>query len=362
MIDLDQEMSEFFVRSVDRNTATGVPPPFEIQRSEQTVVQPRRILEEHAPRVFVIDALGSSPPIPNLTNVQPGNGRLAGGSTITIRGTGFIQGARVFFDDIEAIAVVFIDDTFLTCTVPAYTHGVPPSGGDTVDVKVVNITSASNAFQSILVNSFTYYVAPTVSSVSPNTGPGTGGTSVTITGTNFIFGGGYFAVFGGSYAATTHVDSSHLTCLTPAHATGAVTVGVVAPDADHQTGTLAAGFTYGTPSGTPGANANFICVPSQASMPHNGSILLQIKVILDSSGTVNTAYNGVVHPQILGITNNATATFPSGVTITNGLGSFTLQAFLVNLHASGDLYINMTESIFASTAMFNAYIARFFNP
>lgn len=362
MIDLDQEMSEFFVRSIDRNTATGVPPPFDIQRSEQVIVQPRRTIEEHAPRVVVTNALGSSPPIPNLTNVQPANGKLSGGFTVTIRGVGFIQGARVFFDNVEATSVVFIDETFLTCTVPAYTHGIPPSGGATIDVKIINITSASNAFQSILANSYTYYVAPTVTSVSPNTGPGTGGTAVTITGTNFIFAGGYFAVFGGSYAATTRVDSTHLTCSTPAHATGAVTVAAVAPDSEHQTGTLAAGFTYGTPSGTPGAQANFICVPSQAGMQHNGSVTLQVKVILDSAGTVDTAYNGVVHPQILGITNNATASFPSGVTITNGLGSFTVQVFLVNLHASGDLYINMTESIFSSNAMFNAYITRFFNP
>lgn len=362
MIDLDTEMAEFFVRSVDRNTATGIPQPLDIQRSEQTFVQPRKIVEERAPRVIVTDTLGSSPPIPNLTSVQPSNGKLAGGFTVTIRGTGFISGARVFFDNIEATGVVFIDDTFMTCTVPAYTHGVPPSGGATINVKVVNISSAANAFQSILTNGYTYYVAPTVSSVTPNTGPGSGGTAVTIAGTNFIFASGYFAVFGGSYTATTRTDSTHLTCNTPQHAVGAVTVAVVAPDAEHQTGTLAAGFTYGAPGGTPGAQANFISVPNQVSMQHNGSITLQIKVILDSSGTIDTSYNGVVHPQVMSISNNATAALPSTVSIVNGLGSLTLQATLINLHASGDLYINMTESIFINNAMFNGYIARFFNP
>ena len=73
-----------------------------------------------------------------------------------------------------------------------------PAGTGTVDVTVTTVggTSATSP-----ADQFTYVAAPTVTSISPTSGPTGGGTSVTITGTNL---GGASAVDFGSNAATHH--------------------------------------------------------------------------------------------------------------------------------------------------------------
>src|SRR5882672_4084153 len=83
--------------------------------------------------------------------------------------------------------------------------------------------------------------APTVGSVAPASGPTSGGTSVTITGTNFVTGA--TVSFGGTAATNVSVVSAtSITATTPAHAAGAVNVTVTNPGA--QSGTLTNGFTY----------------------------------------------------------------------------------------------------------------------
>jgi hypothetical protein len=87
---------------------------------------------------------------------------------------------------------------------------------------------------------------PTLTSVSPNSGPTAGGTSVTITGTNFVSGA---TVRFDSTAATnvTVVSSTSITASAPAHAAGPVSIVVTNPNA--QSATLTNGFTYTAPAG-----------------------------------------------------------------------------------------------------------------
>src|SRR5204862_117972 len=112
-----------------------------------------------------------------------------------------------------------------------------------VNVVVTNPDAQSGT----LTGGFTYLApAPTVSGVSPNSGPTGGGTAVTITGTGFASGA--TANFGGTAATNVVVVSStSITASTPAHAAGAVNV--VVTNAGGQSGTLVGGFTYG--SGAP---------------------------------------------------------------------------------------------------------------
>jgi hypothetical protein len=86
--------------------------------------------------------------------------------------------------------------------------------------------------------------APTVTSITPNTGPTNGGTAVTITGTGFLAGA---TVNLGGTAATgvTVVNSTSITATTPAHTAGAVSV--VVNNADSQSSTLASGYAYINP-------------------------------------------------------------------------------------------------------------------
>lgn len=92
----------------------------------------------------------------------------------------------------------------------------------------------------------TYTAAsPTVSSVSANSGPAAGGTNVTITGTGFV--ATPTVTFGGQAATNVvFVNSTTITCTTPAHAAGAVDVVVTNPDT--QTGTGPGAFTYVAPA------------------------------------------------------------------------------------------------------------------
>jgi hypothetical protein len=82
--------------------------------------------------------------------------------------------------------------------------------------------------------------APTVASIDPAEGSITGGTEVTIAGTNFQDGA--TVTIGGSAAATSAVSATSITATVPAGAEGAVDVVVSNPDA--QSATLAGGFTY----------------------------------------------------------------------------------------------------------------------
>lgn len=83
------------------------------------------------------------------------------------------------------------------------------------------------------------YIAPTLTSISPVTGPSTGGTVITLTGTNFIqprdgVGPSGFVVFrdttSGNYSyatGLTYINSTTMTCVAPAHpANGAATFDV----------------------------------------------------------------------------------------------------------------------------------------
>ena len=85
--------------------------------------------------------------------------------------------------------------------------------------------------------------APTVTSLNPATGAYTGATPVTITGTGFQIGatvGMPGALF--SCTSVVVVNSTSITCSTPAHAAGVVDVVVTNPDA--QLGTCSGCYTY----------------------------------------------------------------------------------------------------------------------
>jgi hypothetical protein len=90
-------------------------------------------------------------------------------------------------------------------------------------------------------------LTPAVSGISPASGSTSGGTHVTLTGTNFASGA--TVTFGGEAATSVVVVSAgQITATTPPHATGKVTV--ITTDRDGQKGTLATGFTFVAPPTT----------------------------------------------------------------------------------------------------------------
>lgn len=82
--------------------------------------------------------------------------------------------------------------------------------------------------------------APTIAGVSPSTGPAAGGTTVSITGTNFASGAS--VRFGASVGQILQLTTTSLSVRTPAGAGGPVSVSVTNPDGGTATRTSA--FTY----------------------------------------------------------------------------------------------------------------------
>ena len=132
----------------------------------------------------------------------------------------------------------------LTVTAPPNANIAPPGY---YMLFILNSNGVPSVASSILLSSSSI-PAPTVTSISPNSGTINGGTAVSIAGTGFLAGA---TVSLGGTAATgvTVVNSTSITATTPAHAAG--TVNVVVTNSDTQSGTLTLGFTYTAVSNPP---------------------------------------------------------------------------------------------------------------
>ncbi|HEY2306943.1 MAG TPA: IPT/TIG domain-containing protein, partial [Streptosporangiaceae bacterium] len=130
-------------------------------------------------------------------------------------GTGFTAAATVKFGGTPATPVTFVSSTVLKATSPAGTAG-------TVDVTV---TTAGGTSALSAADQFKYRAEPTVTGVSPASGPTAGGTVVTITGTGFTAAA--TVKLGGTPATVvTFVSSTILKATSPAGTAGTVDVTV----------------------------------------------------------------------------------------------------------------------------------------
>lgn len=123
---------------------------------------------------------------PAITDFDPKNGPPQGGTTITITGTNLGQqftdilsitiGSRLCI----AIAESYVTGTQVQCTVS--TSG--PSQND-----AIAITVSSSDGNKMGTSGVQYeFLTPSISSVSPSLGPRSGGTRITITGSNLNIG------------------------------------------------------------------------------------------------------------------------------------------------------------------------------
>ncbi|HEX6882807.1 MAG TPA: IPT/TIG domain-containing protein [Planctomycetota bacterium] len=179
---------------------------------------------------------------PTLTSVTASSGPSTGGNRVTLTGTGFLaDGAAVnivAFGGITASGVSIVNDRTIQCNVPAGTSGTA------VQVSVANVNGTA-----LLADGYRYHARPTLTAVTPSSGPGAGGTSVTLTGSGFQADapGTNAVTFGGVPAtAVSVVSDTALTCLTPPGPEG-TSVDVVVSNANG-TGTLFGGFAYATPA------------------------------------------------------------------------------------------------------------------
>ena len=166
-----------------------------------------------------------------INSISPSSGSTAGGTVVTVAGSNFSTGATASFGGSPASNVSIVSSTQLKATTPTHASGA-------VSVVVSNPDGAN----ATLANAFSYGLSPpTVSSLSPLSGPAAGGTTVTISGTNFQAG---VSVSFGGYAATsvTLGSSTTVVAVTPEHSFGSAAVSVT--NSDGQSAILSSGFTF----------------------------------------------------------------------------------------------------------------------
>ncbi len=167
---------------------------------------------------------------PTLASVGPALSPLGGGVALTLGGTNFRSGYRVTVGGADAAAVTAVSSTQITCTSPAHAAG---------GTEVVVIDEFGRATAPLAGHS--YVAPPVLDSVSPSLSPLAGGVSLTLAGSGFR-AGATVAVGGTAATGVSVGSSSSITCTSPAHAAGAVTV--VVSDEFGQSSSAVGGHAY----------------------------------------------------------------------------------------------------------------------
>jgi len=177
---------------------------------------------------------------PSITGITPSSGAGAGGSKVTVTGAGFSGATAVEFGTTPATHVkVAKGGRSLTAVVPPGTGSQfvavtsPADGADPPGMYQMDYPSGVATY----TNQFTY-LAPTISSVAPSSGPTTGGRKVTIKGTDLQ---GAAVTIGGTAAAGVTVNraGTSLRAEVPVGSAGPATVEVTTP-----AGSATAAYTY----------------------------------------------------------------------------------------------------------------------
>jgi IPT/TIG domain-containing protein/carbohydrate binding protein with CBM4/9 domain len=176
-------------------------------------------------------------PGPAVTTVTPATGPLAGGTSLVISGANFLPGAKVTLGGTAALNVVS-NGASITAVTPAHTAGQ-------VDVVITNPDGQSATAS----GAYAYQQpAPLLATISPATGSTNGGTTVTLSGMNFLAVPS--VTFGGVPATVISASPAAIGISTPAATqTGAVDVTIT--NSDGQNSTLTGGFNYVAPGPTP---------------------------------------------------------------------------------------------------------------
>ena len=167
--------------------------------------------------------------VPMITSISTPQGPTAGGTTVALTGSGFSGATAVNFGTSSA-AFAVVSDSQLTATAPA--------GSGTVNVNVTTLGGTSNSVM------YSYVAPPSITSLSPQQGPATGGNTVTITGTNLTFTS--TVNFGLNQASFAAFSDTQLTTTVPAGAAGLVPVTVTTVGGTSNSGT----YTYVYPPGS----------------------------------------------------------------------------------------------------------------
>ncbi|WP_165482041.1 IPT/TIG domain-containing protein [Legionella beliardensis] len=167
-------------------------------------------------------------PTPFILSINPDEGPMAGGQTVTLTGTNLTGTTSVTFDGVPGTSVTVLNDSTVTVVTPAGTAGA------------VNVTVTAPGGTYTIPLGYTYVNPPLINGISPGSGPAAGGQTVTISGANLT--GTTSVTFDGIPATgITVVNDSSVTVVTPANTTGPADVVVTAIGGST---TVPGGYTY----------------------------------------------------------------------------------------------------------------------
>ena len=249
---------------------------------------------------------------PTITELFPSTGPTAGGTAVSMTGSGFTGATSVTFGGVPASNLTVVSDNQLTMIAPAGSAG--PA--------TVTVTSPLGTASTTAANQYTYADTPVVSGISPSSGPNGGGNSVTITGSSLT---GVTAVsFGTAAASNVIVESdSAVVATAPAHADGTVDVTVTNP-AGTSAAVTADQFTYTAAVPT-------VTAVSPATGPSGGGTTVTITGTGFSDAT-GVSFGSVAATDVADVTaTEMTALAPAGsgvvdVTVTNPAGTSAVSA------------------------------------
>ena len=154
---------------------------------------------------------------PTIASFSPTSGPTTGGTTVTINGAGLTGASAVKFGTTTAAAVTVTSSTVLTAKTKAHVAATV----------TISVTTGGGTGTSAADYRFVAPV-PTIASFSPTSGPTTGGTAVTISGSELT--GASAVKFGTTTAASFSVTSpTVVTATAKAHAAATVKLSVTTP-------------------------------------------------------------------------------------------------------------------------------------
>lgn len=152
-----------------------------------------------------------------LESLQPPLGRLTGGTSVLISGLNFphVLDLSCRFGQVFAPAL-WISSTTVECFSPSH------SVAESVDVAV----GIGNAWFSINNLSFWYYAPIKVDKLSPHNGPTSGGTTISVLGSGFVYSPYLRCSFGWIDTPATLIHSHEIKCISPPQKVGTVSLAI----------------------------------------------------------------------------------------------------------------------------------------
>jgi hypothetical protein len=210
-----------------------------------TVVTPSGVSAVLGPDLFTYNAA-----TPTVSGLNVSSGPTGGGTIVTVSGSNFMGASAVYFGSTPGPVFTVNGDGSITAVSPL-------AGAGVVDVTVVtaNGTSATGASDQFTYNS-NPASTPGVTSLSVSAGPSSGGTVVTLTGTNLA---GTTVVLFGSVPASSYtlLSGTSISAVAPGQAAGSVVDVTVTSGLGISPTSTADRFTYqSAPPTVTGVSAN----------------------------------------------------------------------------------------------------------